>query len=1243
MVRRRLDLCDEGRLRRFFEEGPDGNDRAEVLEHLDDCPSCQRRLDEFATECPWWGDVRRFAPGSGWAAPTAPRAAATEAVEFLDPPSVAGDLGQFGPYRVGQVIGRGGMGVVLGAFDPALNRRVAIKVMAPQLAAVASARRRFEREARAAASICHEHVVSIHAVDEAKGLPYLVMPFIPGRSLQERIDQSGPMDLEPILRIGMQVASGLAAAHAQGLIHRDIKPSNILLENGVERVKITDFGLARMADDASVTESGVLAGTPQYMAPEQARGEAVDHRADLFSLGSVMYAMATGRSPFRAATTMGVLRRVCEDEPRPIRESNPAIPAWLDAIIMRLLAKDPARRHESAEEVMTLLGGCLAHLQQPRHRPLPAGLEGRSIGGRNRRRIGVLAGLLALAGVLALAGIWTVRVETPEGTLVIESEDPAVRVTVDGRDVEIDGAGPSTVRLRVGPHQVKATSSGMPVLEEVVSIKRDGREVVRVRREPKAERVVAGGEAKSKNLSPPVAKAEAPSGRDVPSATATATPAASPPVAKAELSGGSLIRSLTDLGAGVTAAAFSPDGKTLIWGGKAPRLMSLALPDGASASIESIPAWSEAIAFAPDGKSLAVGDTAGRVQIRDASGRAVLRTIEVSKDFQVFSVAFSPDSKTLATGSRDGSIRLWDVATGAMRFAPPGLEVPVGREIPPILAPPPSLPDQNLPVGHVRFTPDGKTLVAATGDWDRPSVPGRLIFWRMAENAVESRAEPTGRISGLAISPDSKTIATGSRDGIRLWEIGTQEPVASLNTDDWQVNALAFSPDGKTLASGQNRGQVTLWDVASRRVRGVLGARESKILAVAFAPDGRSLAAGGLDGKLELWALPEPRPASTDRPVADARPVVVASPVVETTTEAAPLASRLAKEPMIRPFGTFRFRLFLLDLDSGKASPVVDEPGQGYTYCGSPCWSSDGKRLLFDATPQTSWDLSHLFEIDLAARGPARDLGMGNCPSFSPDGRRIVFLSNAKDRPRGIFVMDADGSGLTHFDSYGRPKWSPDGREVLLSGFNDPPTTSLLDPNRKGRRRPVRLPGKTIFPIPSWAEPNVIVAVTGGETPDTIALLDVTRDRGPEPARGEPLAIPEVTPGEPEPDTGALVRPQAVPVDPAAPGGSLGRPVGGENPPIEARVTSILWKFGAGAGPAVTPSCPIYHAGSRRCVFVGAEPKGMALYSVVSGDAAPPKRLETGGLDHNLSDLAFSPDGRFVIFQTDQADRQATP
>src|SRR5262249_46596973 len=154
-------------------------------------------------------------------------------------------------------------------------------------------------------------------------------------------------------------------AHAQGLVHRDIKPANILLEDGVERVKLTDFGLARAVDDASLTQSGMIAGTPLYMSPEQAEGKTVDHRSDLFSLGSVLYAMCTGRPPFRSETTMGVLRRICDDVPRPIRQINPEIPAYLAAIVEKLHAKDPVARFQAASEVAGLLSRHLADAQEP--------------------------------------------------------------------------------------------------------------------------------------------------------------------------------------------------------------------------------------------------------------------------------------------------------------------------------------------------------------------------------------------------------------------------------------------------------------------------------------------------------------------------------------------------------------------------------------------------------------------------------------------------------------------------------------------------------------------------------------------------------------------------------------------------------------------------------------------------------------------------------------------------------------
>ena len=211
----------------------------------------------------------------------------------------------------------------------------------------------------------HDNVISIHGVSEAAGLPYLVMPYVRGESLQKRIDRDGPMSPTEVVRIAHQIASGLAAAHKQGLVHRDIKPANILLPEGIQRVLITDFGLARAVDDSNLTGTGNISGTPQFMSPEQASGETVDPRSDLFSLATVMYSMCTGRNPFRASNPFSVLRRIIEDEPRSIRELNPEIPDWLAGIVQKLHAKSPEDRFQSASEVAGLLEGCLAHLQNP--------------------------------------------------------------------------------------------------------------------------------------------------------------------------------------------------------------------------------------------------------------------------------------------------------------------------------------------------------------------------------------------------------------------------------------------------------------------------------------------------------------------------------------------------------------------------------------------------------------------------------------------------------------------------------------------------------------------------------------------------------------------------------------------------------------------------------------------------------------------------------------------------------------
>ena len=431
----------------------------ELEHHLEQCAACRTELERVAAGPQWWERARSYlsdgeCPPGGDEFEVQDRAVTTDLRRagaatvsaadraqllswlpsgLLQPSPEADKFGSIGAYEVFEPIGRGGMGVVLKAFDPALNRYVAIKVLAAEFAHNASARRRFAREAQAAAAVVHDHVVPIYAVDGTGLNPYLVMAYIPGRSLQERIDETGPLEVREILRIGMQAAAGLAAAHAQGLVHRDIKPANILLENGVERVRITDFGLARAMDEASQTQSGVLAGTPQYMAPEQASGEAIDYRTDLFSLGSVLYAMCTGHSPFRAETTVAVLRRICDGAPRPVREINPDIPDWLAAIIDKLLAKRPNDRYGSAEEVARLLAEHLAQLQHPICPRSPA----------RRRFVAAIAAVAAvLAATVLIFGLAKIQDNASDSQRAVSKQEDR---QVDGSAGQTSSAGTARV------------------------------------------------------------------------------------------------------------------------------------------------------------------------------------------------------------------------------------------------------------------------------------------------------------------------------------------------------------------------------------------------------------------------------------------------------------------------------------------------------------------------------------------------------------------------------------------------------------------------------------------------------------------------------------------------------------------------------------------------------------------------------------------------------------------------------
>jgi serine/threonine protein kinase len=285
--------------------------------------------------------------------------------DFLAPAQAPDELGRLGPYRILKLLAKGGMGFVFQAEDPRLGRMCALKTMLPEMAQRPDMKERFLREARAAAQLEHDHIIPVYQVDEDRGVPYIAMPFLKGASLedwykQKKKDQPGtPLTEAQILKVGREIARGLAAAHKKGLVHRDIKPANIWLDASAGgRVRILDFGLARFSDNSSsptLTQSGTIIGTPAYMAPEQALGKAIDGRADLFSLGVLLYRLCTGKMPFRGETSMAVMAAAATVDPPPPNTINPAISPALSALVMQLLVKDPERRLESAKEVVQII------------------------------------------------------------------------------------------------------------------------------------------------------------------------------------------------------------------------------------------------------------------------------------------------------------------------------------------------------------------------------------------------------------------------------------------------------------------------------------------------------------------------------------------------------------------------------------------------------------------------------------------------------------------------------------------------------------------------------------------------------------------------------------------------------------------------------------------------------------------------------------------------------------------------
>ncbi len=312
-----------------------------------------------------------------------PEQPASEPYVFLSPAIEPDELGQLSHYRVLHLLGEGGMGLVFLAEDMHLRRSVALKVLKPEKAKDFVARQRFLREARAMAAINNEHIVTIYEVGQANDIPFFAMELLQGVPLDVWLERKPEPALDQVLELALQLTAGLETAHKTGLIHRDIKPSNIWLEESSWRIKILDFGLARLAqDNAELTQDGDILGTPAYMAPEQADGVQVDERCDLFSMGCVLYELATGERPFAGTSTLAVMKSAALTDPTPLCEMNPALPRAFSDLVMQLLAKNPADRPASATEVLRTLQEMASTLTLPS--PPRRGERGWGEGGRRR-------------------------------------------------------------------------------------------------------------------------------------------------------------------------------------------------------------------------------------------------------------------------------------------------------------------------------------------------------------------------------------------------------------------------------------------------------------------------------------------------------------------------------------------------------------------------------------------------------------------------------------------------------------------------------------------------------------------------------------------------------------------------------------------------------------------------------------------------------------------------------------------
>ena len=702
-------------------------------------------------------------------------------------------------YRVEEPVGAGGMAVVHRARDERLGRLVALKVLAPALAADEEFRRRFIAESRAAAAVDNPHIIPVYEAGEAGGALFIAMRLVTGGDLAGVLAHEGPLPPERALWFLSPVASALDTAHRVGLVHRDVKPGNVLVDGRSgrpEHVYLSDFGISKViASTPGLTGSGRFLGTPEYTSPEQAQGSAVDGRADQYALACVAWHLLTGAVPFQRDEGLAVLLAHLHEPPPRLADRRPDLPAAAGWVLARAMAKEPGERYQSCGEFTDALRRAF---DLPPYRP--------AVSGRPRTEVSALPAHPAADA----AG-------TPRGP----GSDPVSPAAFTDRPTE-DAAAPRQ-RLWPVPGPDSSPARAARRRRRYLMIMLAGTLVAAAAAIPLL--LVRPG-------SPP---ATGPHG----ARTGTPTSGGKKPVTATLLVAGTRTATLTDPEGIVDSVAFDPRGTTLAVGDANGNAYLWDTATGKLTATFTIPDHQNvaAAAFARDGTTLAVGDDDGSTYLWDTGTGKLTATLSDPHSKEVAKVAFNPDGTTLAVGDGNGSTYLWDTATGKLIAT---LTDPASKG-----------------VASVAFNPDGTTMAVGDGNgstylWDTATGKLTATFDYPGSLGADS----------VAFGPGG-TLAVVDTESTHLWDIATGKLAATLTDPGGDGPlAMAFGPGGTILAVGDFNDKVYLWDTATGKLAATLtGPGPQGVTSVAFSPNGTILAAGDNDnGSTFLWRISSRRP-----------------------------------------------------------------------------------------------------------------------------------------------------------------------------------------------------------------------------------------------------------------------------------------------------------------------------------------------------------------------------------------------